>query len=56
MNVTWARNGRPLPDVTNVQLHVEAARLGDAGSYTCTVSNAQGHVTSDTATVSVEPR
>lgn len=56
MDVTWTQDGRRLPDQANVQLHVEAARLEDAGSYTCTVSNAQGHVTSESATVAVEPR
>lgn len=56
MAVTWTQDGRHLPDQTDVQLHVEAARLGDAGSYTCTVSNVQGRLTSEAALVSVEPR
>ena len=56
LQVSWAQDGRSLVDQTNVQLHVGAARLRDAGSYICTVSNAQGRITCDAATVSVEPR
>ena len=56
MDVRWTRDGRPVANQTDVQLHAEAAKGADAGDYVCTVTNQQGSLTSEAATVSVRPR
>ncbi|KAK9841716.1 hypothetical protein WJX74_010733 [Apatococcus lobatus] len=56
LKISWAQDGHRLDGQDNVQLHVRAARLRDAGSYVCTVSNAEGRITSEAASVSVEAR
>lgn len=51
----WLRGGLPLPGATAATLSFPTARFEDAGAYACTVSNAQGGVTSAAATLSVLP-
>ncbi len=56
MDVKWTKDGRPVLDQPDVQMHVDAAKETDAGAYKCTIANVQGSVTSDAAKVSVRPR
>jgi hypothetical protein len=49
----WNLNGAPISGATDPILLVSAATSANAGSYTCTASNASGTVTSTSATLTV---
>ena len=49
----WNLNGTPISGATDPVLLVSAATSANAGSYTCTASNASGTVTSTAATLTV---
>lgn len=49
----WSLNGTAIPNAANSTYSVINAAASDAGSYTVTVSNAEGSVTSNPAAVSV---
>ncbi len=49
----WRRNGSSLPGATQSTLTLPNVQLSAAGSYTVTVSNAAGSVTSDSAQLTV---
>ena len=49
----WKLNGAPISGATDPVLLVSAATSANAGSYTCTASNASGTITSPSATLTV---
>lgn len=49
----WSKNGSPLPGQQANTLVINSAATADAGTYTCTVSNACGQTVSASAVVSV---
>jgi alpha-tubulin suppressor-like RCC1 family protein len=49
----WAKGGTDIPGATNASYNIPATVLADAGSYTVTVSNPGGSVTSSAATLTV---
>lgn len=49
----WAKDGAAVPGATEAWFALASAQLGDAGSYTVTVTNAAGHPTSAPATLQV---
>jgi len=49
----WYRNGAALAGATNSTLVVSGATAADAGTYTCTATNASGSITSSGATLTV---
>lgn len=49
----WARNGSAIAGATGASLALTNIQTSDAGSYTVTVSNSAGSVTSSTATLTV---
>lgn len=49
----WSRNGTALPGATSTLLTLAAVQTAHAGSYTVTVSNGFGSVTSNPATLTV---
>lgn len=49
----WSKDGAPIPGATSETYTVSGAAPTTAGSYTVTVTNSQGTVTSQAATVSV---
>ena len=55
----WELNGTPIPGATSSTLVLSGANAGNAGSYTCLVSNAAGSVLSNpavlTATATTNP-
>lgn len=51
----WWRNGQAVPGATGPDLSFSTVRVSDSGSYSATVSNAAGVVTSSTATLTVTP-
>lgn len=51
----WYLNGSPLSGETGSILLRNTANAGDAGQYTVTVSNSDGTITSNAATVSLSP-
>lgn len=51
----WFRDGATLSGATGASLTLDPARFTDAGSYTVTVSNAAGRITSEAATLAIEP-
>lgn len=51
----WSKDGQPLSGATGSTYTVASTTTGTAGSYTVTVTNPQGSVTSSAATVTVEP-
>lgn len=51
----WHRNGVPLPGATSATLMLASVRAADAGSYTVTVSNASGSLSTAPATLTVDP-
>lgn len=55
LSYQWARNGSPLPGATLPTLTLQNVQLAQAGEYAATVSNAGGSVTSNDATLIVEP-
>ncbi len=52
----WLRNGTALAGATQSTLTIPAATIAQSGSYTVTVSNSIGSVTSAAAVVTVDPR
>lgn len=51
----WKKGEEVIPDATNATYTKEGATAADAGSYTCVVTGAGGSVTSNAATVTVNP-
>jgi hypothetical protein len=49
----WSFNNSPISGATNSQYQISNAQQANAGSYTVTVSNPLGNVTSNTATLTV---
>ena len=49
----WFLNAAALPSAISATLVISGASAANAGTYTCTASNASGTVTSDAATLSV---
>lgn len=50
----WYRNDEPLPGATSSSLEISAAQYADAGNYHVVVSNSEGSVISNTATLTVQ--
>ena len=48
--VSWTKNGKavPMEKLTDAALTLKSATVSDAGSYTCTASNAAGQMNSTT--------
>lgn len=55
LSYQWTRNGSPLPGATLPTLTLQNVQPAQAGEYAATVSNAGGSVTSNGATLTVEP-
>ncbi|MFM9006633.1 MAG: immunoglobulin domain-containing protein, partial [Flavobacteriales bacterium] len=53
LNYQWKKNGNNLSGQTASSLQIAAVSAGDAGSYTVTISNACGTITSSPAVVTV---
>lgn len=51
----WKKGGVEIPNATSATLNVNNVQLSDAGSYTVTVTNSEGSVTSEPATLTVIP-
>lgn len=51
----WKKGEEVIPDATAATYTKESATTADAGSYTCVVTGAGGSVTSNAATVTVNP-
>lgn len=51
----WKKDGSDIPSATNATYSKSGALQADAGSYTCVVTGAGGSVTSNAATVTVNP-
>ena len=51
----WKKGEENIPDATTATYTKEGATTADAGSYTCVVTGAGGSVTSNAATVTVNP-
>ncbi len=50
----WLRNGQPIPGKTEAVLALSNVQAGDAGSYSCVVSNVAGSAASAVATLAVD--
>jgi hypothetical protein len=50
----WSKNGTPIGGATTATLTIASAQLSDQGSYTVTVSNAAGTITSPAAVLTVD--
>ncbi len=55
LSFQWSKNGSPIPGATGPSYNLATVTLSDAGSYTVTVTNPYGNVTSQPAVVSVDP-
>ena len=53
LSYQWKKDGSNISGATSASYTVSTATTGDAGSYTCYVSNACGNVTSNAATLTV---
>jgi alpha-tubulin suppressor-like RCC1 family protein len=53
LSFVWRKNGTPIPGATNDTFFIVNAQAGDAADYSVTVSNVDGSVTSDTATLTL---
>ena len=53
LNFQWSRNGSPVFGATGATLSLPAVTLAQAGTYTCTLSDFAGNVTTDDAKVVV---
>ncbi len=51
----WKKNGTVLAGANNATLNIQSAAVGDAGTYTVTVSNSCGEVISANTVVTVTP-
>jgi hypothetical protein len=49
----WKRNGGDLAGATNATLTLNSVSLGDAGSYTCVLTGANGSIISSPATLTI---
>ena len=49
----WQRNNNPLTGATSATLTLNSVSLGDAGSYTCVLTGANGSITSSPATLTI---
>jgi hypothetical protein len=49
----WKKNGGDVNGATNATLTLNSVSLGDAGSYTCVLTGANGSIISSTATLTV---
>jgi|GEM_PF-307023 len=54
-NYQWKKDGVDIVGATGALYEIEFARVEDAGSYSVTVSNLAGNVTSSSATLTVAP-
>jgi hypothetical protein len=50
----WLKGASEITDATNATYTISSCVLGDAGSYSCTVTNAYGSATSSAAVLSVD--
>jgi hypothetical protein len=55
LNYQWNKNGMAINGATRSTYTIASAQTSDTGSYTVTVSNGDGAVTSDAATLTVSP-
>ena len=55
LSYQWSRNGSPIAGAASDMYTIAAAQTSDAGSYTVTVCNAAGSVTSAAVTLTVNP-
>lgn len=55
MTYQWYRNGQAIADATSSYYSKSSVTTADAGSYSLTATNAAGSVSSNTATVTVNP-
>ena len=53
LSYQWKKNGSNISGATSSSYKINSAKTSDAGSYTVTVSNSAGSVTSSTATLTV---
>lgn len=53
LNYQWRKDGDDIPNATANTCTIASAKLGDAGSYDCVVTNPFGTVTSNTAVLEV---
>lgn len=53
LSYSWARNGSTVANATSATLTLAAVTSNEAGTYTVTISNVRGSVTSDPAVVSL---
>jgi hypothetical protein len=51
----WSKNGTAISGATSASLVIASAQAANAGSYTVTVTNSAGHVTSTAAVLTVNP-
>jgi Immunoglobulin domain len=51
----WRKNGNNINGATNSTFTINPVSVGDAGNYTVVASNSAGNVTSNTATLTVNP-
>lgn len=51
----WKKNGVAIPGATTENYNINSVVLADAGSYTVTVTNAAGSITSNAVVVTVNP-
>ena len=53
LNYQWRKNGTAVPGAITPDFHVPSVRASDEGSYTVTISNPDGTVTSSPAIISI---
>src|SRR5262249_58616239 len=53
LNYQWRKDGNPISGATSPTLAINSASTSDAGTYTVTVTNTAGSVTSDPAVLTV---
>ena len=53
LSYQWKRNDTNIPNATGATYEIAATQISDAGSYTVTVTNTNGSVTSETASIEV---
>ena len=51
----WSRDGQPIPDATDRTLALENVQEGSAGEYSVEVTNSEGSLTANIATLTVQP-
>lgn len=55
LSYQWSLGGAPIPSATSASFTLASAQLSNAGSYTVTVTNSAGSVTSAAAVLTVNP-